>query len=552
VETAATYGATSGGRAAADFAAGLGLIVAGTLVSWERPSGSVGPLALLLGIVWFAPDWVGWEQGPAFARSVAMVAAPLLLPLLVHLVLAFPAGRVAGTVARAAVGLAYGAAAAYGLGRALVRDPFLDIDCWSNCTDNVFLVQAEPDLARVLDDLWLGFSVGAGVLLAGYALVRLVAATRPGRALSWAVLVPAAAAALAEACYAVALFGDSSEDPQDGVFAAIFLARALSLTCLAAGLAWSVARSVRTRSAIARLAADLGEAPEPGSLRAALAASLGDARLEVAYRMPGSRPYVDAEGRPVRTPPGDGRVSTPIVRRGEPVALVIHDRALAGAADLEREIGAAARLAVDNERLRAEVLGQLEELRASRARIVEAADTARRRIERDLHDGAQQRLLTLLYELRLARAAADGSGDTALARSLESSCEEVQAALSELRELAHGIYPAVLTEAGLAAALATLADDAALPVEFDELPEERLPEAVERAVYIVVAAALDAAAGARVDHSAVSVRREGAEVTVRVSGGEAALSEQLADRVGALGGGIAAADGALRAWIPAP
>ena len=135
------------------------------------------------------------------------------------------------------------------------------------------------------------------------------------------------------------------------------------------------------------------------------------------------------------------------------MALVIHDAALSGARELEREIGAAARLAVDNERLRAEVLAQLEDLRASRARIVEAGDSARRRIERDLHDGAQQRLLTLSYELRLARADAEADGDEALAPLLAVDGEEVQAALAELRDLAHGIYPAILTEAGLGPAL---------------------------------------------------------------------------------------------------
>ncbi len=200
--------------------------------------------------------------------------------------------------------------------------------------------------------------------------------------------------------------------------------------------------------------------------------------------MPGSQAYVDAEGRPVHEPAAGARATTPIVRNGEPVAVVIHDRALPGAQELEREIGAAARLAVDNERLRAETLAQLEDLRSSRARIVEAGDSARRRIERDLHDGAQQRLLTLSYELRLARAAAEAAGDIRLAAELAASSEEVQAALEELRELAHGIYPVILTEAGLGPALETLADGAPLPVEVGKLPGERFPAAVERAAYV--------------------------------------------------------------------
>ena len=147
------------------------------------------------------------------------------------------------------------------------------------------------------------------------------------------------------------------------------------------------------------------------------------------------------------------------------MALVAHDTTLSGAEALEREIGAAARLAVDNERLRAGALSQLEDLRASRARIVDAGDAARRRLERDLHDGAQQRLLTLSFELRLARAAAEAAGDEELAGLLASSGAEVQAALDELRELAHGIYPAILTEAGLGPGAADAGRRRAVPVE---------------------------------------------------------------------------------------
>jgi signal transduction histidine kinase len=229
---------------------------------------------------------------------------------------------------------------------------------------------------------------------------------------------------------------------------------------------------------------------------------------------------------------------------------VIHDRSLSGAQELEREIGAAARLAVDNERLRAEVLTQLEDLRASRARIVEAGDSARQRIERDLHDGAQQRLLTVSYELRLARAAADAGGDAELATILASGCTEVQAALVELRELAHGIYPVILTEAGLGPALETLSDETPLAVEVAEVPGERLPPAVERAAYLVVAATIDAAAREGADHLAMSMRREGGELLVSVGPVASEPPVHLADRVGALGGRIRVEDGTLRAEIP--
>jgi signal transduction histidine kinase len=550
-EVPTTYAAMSSGAAAVDLAAGLGLIVAGLVLWWERPVGSLGPVTTLLGVAWLAPDWVGWEGGPALARSLAMVAAPFLLPLLVHLVLAFPAGRIAGPAARFAVGLVYGVTAVVSVGRALFRDPFLDLHCWSNCTDNVFLVHSDPGLVDVLDGFWLRFSLAAWLVLAAIACWRLLSATRPARAAVGAVLVPAAVAAAAEVAYAIALLRDPAEDPQGEVFRAVFFARALSFACLAAGIAWTVVRNQRTRAALARLAADLGEAPQPGSLEAALARSLGDEGLEVAYPVPGSPAYVDAEGRPVETPVRDRRrATTPIVRNGEPVAVVIHHRSLSGARELEGEIGAAARLAVDNERLRAGLLAQLEDLRASRARIVETGDLARQRIERDLHDGAQQRLLTLFYELRLARAAADAEGDAELATKLDSSCTEVQAALAELRDLAHGIYPVILTEAGLGPALETLADEAPLAVEVEEIPGERFPEAVERAAYVVVSDAIEAAARKGADRLAVELRRDGARLLVRAGPLQSAPSVHLADRVGALGGRVEREDGALRAEIP--
>ena len=259
------------------------------------------------------------------------------------------------------------------------------------------------------------------------------------------------------------------------------------------------------------------------------------------------------KGAPSSHLPEAGRATTPIVRNGEPVALVIHDRALSGARELEREIGAAARLAVDNERLRAEVLAQLEDLRSSRARVVEAGDSARRRIERDLHDGAQQRLLTLSYELRMARATADAEGNVGLEAPLASMLEEVQAALAELRELAHGIYPAVLTESGLGPALWTLADGAPLPVEVEELDGERYPPAVETAVYLAVDEAVADAARRSATYARVRIVRDGRVLSAEVTDDGAARAAGVMaaeDRVGALGGRIEIGATTLRAEVP--
>ena len=235
---------------------------------------------------------------------------------------------------------------------------------------------------------------------------------------------------------------------------------------------------------------------------------------------------------------------------------MVHDAASVDPEQLRLEIGAAARLAVENERLQAELLAQLADLRASRARVVEAGDAERRRLERNLHDGAQQRVLALSYDLRLARAGTGTDGASELTPLLVSAAQEAQAAIDELRELAHGIYPAVLTESGLGPALWTLADSAPLPVELYEVPEDRFPEAVERTAFVVASDAVDAAAELKAGQVGIRVFRNDdqlvveIEVEVEVEGAGPGPFVHLADRVGALGGRFTTDAGLIRAELP--
>jgi signal transduction histidine kinase len=309
---------------------------------------------------------------------------------------------------------------------------------------------------------------------------------------------------------------------------------------------------MRARSTLAHLANDLRQAPRAGLLEDALARALGDPSLTVAFPLPGRDRLVGSDGRAVS---GEqvGRARTAIARGGETIAIVMHDPRLLEAAELGDAIGAAARLAVDNERLRVEGLTQLRALQGSRRRIVRRAGEARRRLERDLHDGAQQGLLALMLELREARSEAEGAGDAATAAALGEAQHEAVVALDELRRLAHGIYPAVLEDAGLAAALVSLAEVVPLAVELETLPSLRYPPDVEATAYAVAVDAVADAAARSASHIRFAFTESGDRLQLRaVDDGvhRAGPLVRVEDRVGALGGNVSFDPRRISAELP--
>ena len=547
-----TYAAALPVAQIADIAAGLGLVAAGGLALTQPQARRLGLLAMLAGLTWLGANWEGSQNGPPLLRSLGAVVAPFSLALVLHLALALPTGRLRSPSARALTAAAYGIAAAASFGRALFRDPLLDLYCWRNCSDNTFLVHADPSIASSLNDIWLWSALAIALALLAVAAYRLVTATRPARRVLLPLLGPAILVGSSEAAYALARLRTPLEDPERTDFAAIFLARSLGLAALALGLAWSVLRIPRTRARVARLASDLGEAPRPGKLREALVAALGDPDIDVVYPRGDSERLIDADGRRAAFPVG-GRAVARITRGDRTRALVVHDPALLDEPELERALGSTARLAVENEALRAEALAQLEDLKASRARIVEAGDATRRRLERNLHDGAQQRLLALSYDLRLAQAGARADHDDALVGLLDAAGGETASALDDLRELAQGIHPAILSEAGLAPALQTLADDAPLPVELGNVAPQRHRPAVETTTYVTVSDAIEDANQRGATSVAVRVDRESDRLVITAQDDGAPRSSSLltlADRVGALGGSLEVAATTLRAEIP--
>jgi signal transduction histidine kinase len=279
--------------------------------------------------------------------------------------------------------------------------------------------------------------------------------------------------------------------------------------------------------------------PAGGPVREMLAESLGDRTVSVVYWLADRDTFVDEHGHPVELPkPGSGRAWTAVDRDGRRLAAIIHDASLDTSPELVMAAAAAASLAIDNERLKADLQARVEELRMSRLRIIEAGDAARRRIERDLHDGAQQQLVSLALDLRMLKS-----------RLKDPQIDELSArlatALAELRELARGIHPAILTDRGLAPAIASLADRGSVPISVDVEVEERLPAPIEAAAYFLVAEALtNVARYAEALSATVSVRRDGDELIVEVAddgvGGVDPSAGSgirgLQDRVAAVGG----------------
>jgi signal transduction histidine kinase len=303
-------------------------------------------------------------------------------------------------------------------------------------------------------------------------------------------------------------------------------------------------RAHLARAGVGDLVLEL-EGAQPEELRGALARALGDPTVEVAFWLPERGTYADAAGRPVELPQDGVRAVTRLEHEGEPVAAIVHDPSLLEEPELVRAAGAAARLALENAQLQAETRAQLAQVKESRVRIVTAADEERRRIERDLHDGAQQRLAALAAQLGAAQLRLGSrEADPAVEELLRSAVVELRAANEELRELVRGVYPAILTDEGLASALESLALRSHLPIELDVV-ENRFPAQVEATAYFVACEALaNVAKHSQASKASVCISRHNGLLAVEIAddgvGGAQPLEGSglsgLADRVEALGG----------------
>ena len=532
------------------------LWIAATLASYARdPAGRLWKLLLASRVV--AAVGVIWVLNTSLTWTLWQLSIGLGSVVFAHLVLAFPGGRLERTFDRTLIVAAYAVLLVSRIGLALVWDPRM-ADCFPLCQVNPFVVWPSPELAA--------FFGPVAVLTPLLAIGVVVGMWRRWRRASPALrrtMLPVAVVAPIELGLASArAIAATSQDTWESIGVVLstsplaFVHAAIPAAFLAGILAARL-----SRGSIADLAVELGRGVPLGGLQGALARALRDPTLVLAFPAPGGAGYVDADGNQLELPPAErGRGIARLERDGELLAVLDYDPAI----ELEdpgrvSAVASVAGMALENERLAAQVRAQLTEVRASRARIVEAADAERRRIERDLHDGAQQRLVALAMRLEQARGQVSGAGEL-----IDSTTDELLIAIGEVRDLAHGLHPTILTERGLAAAIDSLAERAPIPVRADVLPERVEPEA-EVAAYFVVAETVTNA----VKHAAATqVRVEASldadrlSLTVADDGrggadpGRGSGLQGLIDRVVAVGGSLTidsppGGGTTLRASIPA-
>jgi signal transduction histidine kinase len=516
----------------------LPYIVAGVIAWWRRPESRFGLLMVAAGFAVFLSSLSSANRALPFTIGIAFDLLPAVLFL--HVFLAFPTGRLEQRSERALVAAGY--VIAFGF-------QFVGMALGGFGPDNLLELVSEPDAAYSL--LRVQLVVLSTISLAGIALlvVRRRAMGRPLRA-SQALLVDSFALVLVMIAFLFlsAAFGMVSGQIEfETIRRATFFAIGLAPLAFLVGLL----RARLARSAVGDLLVTLRSNPSPAELRDALSRAVRDPSLTLAFWLPEFGTYSDTDGQPVELPDANSRRAVTLIdREGAPLAALVHDPSLEDEPELLSAVTAAAGIALEHTRLHVELRARLEELRGSRARIVEAGRKERKRLERNLHDGAQQRLIALSLELSWLEERLKDDAD-ARAR-LELARHEIAVSLEELREVAHGLHPAVVSGHGLAVALEQLAALAPVPVRLTVHVGGRLPEPLEVAAYYLVSESL-ANVGKYAQASSVTVavaRRNGhLLVEVRDDGVGGADTESgsglrgLADRVEALGG-------RLRVWSP--
>lgn len=506
------------------------------IVAWRRrPDSFFGPLMILAGFI-TQLSILQWTSQPLF-NTVGQLCDLLVAAVWLHVFLAYPTGRLAGRAERVVVIVGY--AAAVGLQVViLMLGGFNDL--------HVLTVVKRQTAAEAVQNLQL-------ITLSALALIGVGLLWWRWRSLPrWQRRRPAQ---ILINCFSLSLV----------MLAALMLAGALQLpgfeiirlaTFAVAGLAplaflAGLLDARLAKAGVGELLVQLRVDPTP-DLRELLAHALRDPTLSLIYWLPQYGSWADKDGNPATLPePDSGRRITLVEQDGEPVAALVYDATLGEEPELLEAVSAAAGIALENGRLEAELRARLQELQGSRSRVVEAQQNERRRLERNLHDGAQQRLVALALELGLL--AEKANNDPATQDRLQRARSEVSESLDELRDIARGLHPAVVSGHGLAVALESLVAATPLEVQLNTDGLPRLSEPLEVAAYYVVSEGLtNAAKHAQAKRVTVDVGvTDGTLIAEIVDNGIGGADSERGTGLRGLADRVEALNGRLRVWSAA-
>jgi len=520
--------------------AAIGIVLVGTGLALALMGGSraAGLLAVLAGVALLAlvPSRSAESSD---LRGPGQALSGLLGPALLGL---FGTVAASGRMSRPAgwsIAIVLGLAGLVALLRLASYDPFADPTC-VNCGHAApALLGVTIGLRRLLDQAAAVLTIVAAACLVGLAVRSARSQVRPRAGGLVAALGTLVAGVSAGAETALRLTSTAQlSGPPEGM-GAIEVVTALGGGLVVSGLAWWIAEVMRLRVRMRQLAVDSATAAELGPLEVRLAEALDDESVDIGYWLESEGRYVSRGGQPLDPSAGDVARTVTIERRGKPVAGIRHRQGIEPGA-IRAELTPSFLVALDNERLNAAGMANLHALRKSRARLVSVQEQQRRQVERDLHDGIQQRLLSIVFNLRLARMDAERNRDPESVAWLERAETRTLAIVEEVRRLAHGIYPAILSQAGLSAALASLAELSPIPMTVVVEPSVHLPQPLEATVYQVIVDTLADSVLAGAGDLSIAVRQADGDVAVEIDhdGATASPRVRLVDRVAAAGGSV--------------
>lgn len=494
------------------------------------------------------------ESDSSTLYSVGRVSVWLVEPLLVYLVLAFPRGRLETAGQRRLVAAVCAVAGLLFVPSALLA-PFPAPSPWSSCDAacpaNAFQLAGAPVAA--VDDLVRPLREGLSVVLYAAVAVTVIRRARRADLVLARTLIPAAVVATMRAGVFAVYFPARASGTTSGVVEAAGWLFVMSLPAMTvAFVVGLLIHRLFVADALERLTGTLSSRPSAGELRGALSAALRDPRLEVRFSM-GASPsgWVDATGAPAEAlTAAPGRTVTEVSARGHVLAAIMHESELLYERALLDGVVAYTATTLQNRELVLQLRSSLAQLTRSRARLVSVADEERRKIERDLHDGAQQRLVALQIKLAVLVDRLGQESDAETAERLHTLEDEISETINEIRRFGHGVYPPLLADRGLSDALHAVARTTAIPTTVDAQIPHRYPREVESAVYFACLEALQNVAkharGATSVRIAIvgngrlrfDVRDNGAGFDAATTPDGAGLTN-IRDRIGALGGEVA-------------